>query len=127
IAICEEGGCTCHVTGQTIADFEMTMGIAAPKGAADMTLVTRDGEYYWSRKTPAQIDSANGGLGSCPIQLAAPLIPEDGQWRIDVGTTDTSACPLFRLTGQTLPAQISGGTRQIQWGGRFSPDKLMSE
>ncbi|WP_094538644.1 hypothetical protein [Brucella grignonensis] len=42
------------------------------------------------------------------------------------GATDASACPLFSLTGQAVPDQVSGETRQIRWGGWFSPSKLMS-
>lgn len=48
-------------------------------------------------------------------------------WRVTAGTTDTSACPLFLLTGQALPAQVRGETREIRWGGWFRPDTLMSE
>jgi len=127
IAICVEGGCTCHVTSQTLADFEMTMGVPAPAGAADKTLVTYNGEYSWRSETPAQIDASFGGPGDCPVQLEPPLIPEDGLWRITAGATDTSACPLFAMTGQTLPGQMSGDTRQIKWKGWFQPSTLMSE
>jgi hypothetical protein len=127
IAMCGEGGCLCHMTGKTIADFEMTMGVKAPRDAASLTLVTRAGEYFWSNKTPAQIDAAHGGPGHCPVHLEMPLIPQDGQWRITVGTTDTTACPLFAMMGQSVPGQISGETREIKWGGSFSPDKLMAE
>jgi hypothetical protein len=127
VAMCGEGGCICHMTGHTIADFEMTIGVKAPANAASLTLVSRGGDYFWSSKTPAQIDAAHGGPGNCPVHLEMPLIPQDGQWRVTVGTTDTSACPLFATMGQSVPSQISGETREIKWGGSFSPDKLMMD
>lgn len=127
LAACDNGGCTCHITGQTIADFERDMNVKAPPGAADMTLVTRDGEFYWSSKSPAQIDASYGGPGTCDVQLDTPIVPEDGLWRITVGNTDTSACPLFRLTGQTIPSQVSGQTKNVKWNGWFWPSRLMSE
>ncbi|KNY12902.1 hypothetical protein AKG11_32245 [Shinella sp. SUS2] len=127
IAICMEGGCSCHVPGTTLSDVEIILGTPNPPDAAGMTLVVYENEYSWRSQTPAQIDASFGGPGSCPIQLEAPLIPEDGTWRITAGTTDTSACPLFSLTGQAVPGQVSGETRQIRWGGWFSPSKLMSE
>lgn len=126
IAMCMEGGCTCHVTGTTLADVEMIIGAPNPQGAADMTLVVYENQYSWRSQTPAQIDASFGGPGDCPIELEAPLIPEDGMWRITTGTTDASACPLFSLTGQAVPGQISGETRQINWGGWFRPSKLMA-
>ena len=127
IAMCMEGGCSCHVPGTTLADVEMILGAPNPAGAADMTLVIYENEYSWRSQTPAQIDASFGGPGSCPIQLEAPLIPEDGMWRVTAGATDISACPLFSLTGQALPAQMRGETREIRWGGWFRPDTLMSE
>ena len=126
IAMCMEGGCSCHVPGTTLADVEIILGSPNPPGAADMTLVVYQNEYSWRSQTPAQIDASFGGPGSCPIQLEAPLIPEDGMWRITTGTTDASACPLFSLTGQAVPGQMSGETRRIRWGGWFSPGKLMA-
>jgi len=48
-------------------------------------------------------------------------------WRIAAGATDASACPLFSLTGQTVPGQMSGETRQIRWNGWFKPSTLMAE
>lgn len=126
IAMCMDGGCTCHVTGTTLADVEFIIGTPNPVGAADMTLVVNENEYSWRTQTPAQIDASFGGRGECLIQLEAPLIPEDGAWRITTGTTDASACPLFALTGQAAPAGVSGETRDIRWGGWFSPRKLMS-
>ena len=126
IAMCMEGGCSCHVPGTTLADVEMILGAPNPAGAADMTLVVYENEYSWRSQTPAQIDSSFGGPGECPIPLEAPLSPEDGMWRITAGATDASACPLFSLTGQAVPSQMSGETRQIKWGGWFSPSKLMS-
>ncbi|MFN7089634.1 MAG: hypothetical protein ACK4P4_03685 [Allorhizobium sp.] len=125
IAMCMEGGCSCHVPGTTLADVEMILGAPNPPGAADMTLVVYENEYSWRSQKPAQIDASFGGPGDCPVQLDAPLIPEDGMWRITTGKTDASACPLFSLTGQAVPGQISGETRQINWAGWFSPSKLM--
>jgi len=127
IAMCMEGGCSCHVPGTTLADVEMILGVSNPPGVADMTLVVYENEFSWRSQTPAQIDASFGGPGSCPIQLEAPLIPEDGTWRITTGATDASACPLFSLTGQAVPGQMSGETRQISWGGWFRPGRLMSE
>ncbi|WP_373356256.1 hypothetical protein [Pseudoroseicyclus sp. CXY001] len=127
IAMCMEGGCSCHVPGTTLSDVEMILGAPNPPGAADMTLVVYENEYSWRSQTPAQIDASFGGPGYCPIQLEAPLIPEDGLWRMTAGATDASACPLLSLSGQAVPGQISGETRQISWGGWFSPSKLMSE
>jgi hypothetical protein len=126
IAMCMEGGCSCHVPGTTLADVEMILGAPNPPEATDMTLVVYQNEYSWRSQTPEQIDASFGGPGECPIQLEAPLIPEDGMWRITTGATDASACPLFSLTGQAVPGQINGETRQIRWGGWFSPSKLMS-
>lgn len=126
IAMCMEGGCTCHVTGTTLEDVEIILGMPNPPGAADMTLVVYENNYSWRSQTPAQIDASFGGRGECLVQLEAPLIPEDGMWRITTGATDTSACPLFSLTGQAAPGQMSGETREIHWGGWFSPSKLMS-
>lgn len=127
IAMCMKGGCSCHVPGTTLSDVETILGAPNPAGAADMTLVVYENEYSWRSQTPAQIDASFGGPGSCPVQLEAPLIPEDGPWRMTAGATDASACPLFSLTGQAVPGQVSGETRQINWGGWFSPSKLMSE
>jgi len=127
IAMCMEGGCSCHVPGTTLSDVEIILGAPNPPGAADMTLVVYENEYSWRSQTPAQIDASFGGPGSCPIQLAAPLIPEDGMWRITAGATDASACPLFSLAGQAVPGQMSSETRQIGWGGWFLPRKLMPE
>lgn len=126
IAMCMEGGCSCHVPGTTLADVEIILGAPNPPGAADMTLVIHEKEYSWRSQTPAQIDASFGGRGECLVQLEAPLIPEDGMWRIATGATDASACPLFSLTGQAVPGTMSGETRQISWGGWFSPSKLMS-
>ncbi|MDH0367896.1 hypothetical protein [Brucella anthropi] len=126
IAMCMEGGCSCHVPGTTVADVEIILGAPNPPGAADMTLVVYENEYSWRSQTPAQIDASFGGKGECLVQLEAPLIPEDGMWRITTGATDASACPLFSLTGQAVPGQMSGETRQVSWGGWFSPSKLMS-
>lgn len=126
IAMCMEGGCSCHVPGTTLSDVEIILGAPNPPGASDMTLVVFNGEYSWRLQTPAQIDASFGGPGSCPVQLEAPLIPEDGLWRITAGTTDASACPLLALTGQAVPGQISGETRQINWNGWFRPSTLMS-
>ena len=126
IAMCMEGGCSCHVPGTALSDVEIILGAPNPPGARDMTLVVYENEYSWRSQTPAQIDASFGGPGSCPIQLEAPLIPEDGMWRITTGATDASACPLFAMTGQAVPGQMSGETRQINWGGWFSPSKLMT-
>lgn len=126
IAMCMEGGCSCHVPGTTLADVEIILGAPNPPGAGDMTLVVYENEYSWRSQTPAQIDASFGGRGECLVQLEAPLIPEDGMWRITTGATDASACPLFSLTGQAVPGQMSGETRQVSWGGWFSPSKLMS-
>ncbi|TCK19753.1 hypothetical protein EV667_4211 [Ancylobacter aquaticus] len=125
IAMCMEGGCSCHVPGTALADVEIILGSPNPPGAADMTLVMYENEYSWRSQTPAQIDATFGGRGECPVQFEAPLIPEDGMWRIETGATDASACPLFSLAGQAVPGQVSGDTRQIGWGGWFSPRKLM--
>jgi hypothetical protein len=127
IAMCMEGGCSCHVPGTTLDDVELILGVPNPPGAADMTLVVYENEYSWRSQSPAQIDASFGGRGECNIQLEPPLIPEDGMWRITAGATDASACPLFALTGQAVPGQISGETREITWGGWFWPGKLMSE
>ena len=127
IAMCMEGGCSCHVPGTTLADVEMILGMPTPAGAADMTLVIYENEYSWRSQTPEQIDASFGGPGQCPIQLEVPLIPEDGMWRITTGATDASACPLFALAGQAVPGQMSGETREIRWRGWFSPSKLMSD
>ncbi|NRC52836.1 hypothetical protein [Neoaquamicrobium sediminum] len=121
IAMCMEGGCSCHVPGTTLADVEMILGMPNPAGAADMTLVIYENEYSWRSQTPEQIDASFGGPGQCPIQLEVPLIPEDGMWRITTGATDASACPLFALAGQAVPGQMSGETREIRWRGWFSP------
>ncbi len=126
IAMCMEGGCSCHVPGTTLADVEMILGTANPAGAADMTLVVYENAFSWRSQTPGQIDASFGGPGSCPIQLDPPLIPEDGLWHISTGATDASACPLFSMMGQAVPGQMGGETRQINWRGWFSPSKLMA-
>lgn len=127
IAMCMEGGCSCHVPGTTLEDVALILGQPNPPGAADMTLVVFEDTYSWRADTPGQIDASFGGPGSCLVQLEPPLIPEDGTWRISTGTTDVSECPLFALTGQAIPGQISGETREIAWGGWFRPSRLMAQ
>ena len=126
IASCSESGCSCRASNLTLDEVAATVPVNIPAGAEDMVLVrTPDGKLGWSAMAPADLDLLYGGQGSCPLQLFDELAPQDGVWRITAGATDASACPL--LGGAGGPPPMNGEARQINWGGSFHPDKLMSE
>ncbi len=126
IASCTNSGCTCRVSNLTLDEIAATAPMVIADGAEDMLLVrTPDGKLGWSAMAPADLDLLYGGSGSCPLELFDEMAPQDGRWQIMAGATDASACPM--LGGSTGAPPMSSAVRQINWGGSFHPDKLMTE
>lgn len=122
-ADCQEGGCTCMAAHIDLSDYELATGIPAPAGAAKMTLVAYDGEFYWSESSFEELDMVVGGDGVCTPQLFN-IVPEDGTWTGTVEVTGISGC--HPQVAQMVRPMVSGmATNQtVIWGGIYDPARL---
>ncbi|MGY9048700.1 MAG: hypothetical protein ACKVKF_17040 [Rhodobacterales bacterium] len=125
VSCTDGGGCRCALSGMDAYSVASLLNNQDPPANADQLIILTDGsETKWSTLTPDAADAEYGGDGICPIEVFAPVLPEDGTWVGTVRATAITGCP--DQVAAMVPGMVSGMvfSRQITWGNRFNPTQL---
>jgi hypothetical protein len=96
-----------------------------PPANADALILLKDGtSTRWSELSPDAADATYGGDGLCPIEVFAPILPEDGTWQGSVRAQSIEGCA--PAVQEMVPGMVAAleFLRQIGWEGKFDPRKL---
>lgn len=117
-------GCTCVVGHVDLDDYQLAIGTPAPEGAANMTLVSYEGDLIWSNSSFEDLDLIAGGDGICAPQVFM-ITPEDGIWKGSVRLRDIKGC--LPQVAEMVPPMVDamGTVKQITWGGKFHPSQFV--
>ena len=117
VARCSAGGCLCTTSPVAAGDLARAVGLSGPAQAGDV-LVSSGGLWGWRADTPAAIDRAFAGDGTC---RADPVpVPADGLWQAHSRVTSVACGPNTALVRAHLEAGFARmQPARIIWNGRL--------
>lgn len=125
VAKCSAGqGCRCALSDFDLETVSFLTGQDLPPEAVKGTYVMMDGAAHLSPLSPDEVHRQAGGTGRCEMALFDPVLPRDGLWQGTVRVQSMQGC--HPMVAEMVPAIAAGMEmrQQIDWDGRFHPQKL---